>query len=139
MAQSNEGATVYPTGCIVVTGGIEAGNDTASGGASGGLARGSAVSAAGLWAGVSDLAPGHQSVRHHHGDQATIVYIVDGSMTFTVHGPAEPDVFTARSGDFVVVPAQLEHEEHNPDPERACRCVVVRTGEQPKVFDVATA
>ena len=133
---SETGEISYPSGSLLVRGGVEADNSAAAGGGSGGLARGSAVSAAGIWSGVSELPGGHRSVRHHHGDQTTIVFIVNGAMTFAVEGPDGIDEFTARSGDFAVVPAGLIHAETNPSDTETCLCVVVRTGEIPIVVNV---
>lgn len=127
--------TRFPSGSLLVTGGVEADDDADAGGASGGLHRGAAFGAVGIWAGVSELAPGHTSTPHHHGDQATIVYLVTGSMDFEVLGD-EPHRFTAHAGDFAVIPAGVVHAEHNPSDE-GCLTVVVRTnGETPTVTNL---
>lgn len=127
--------TQFPSGAILVTGGVEPDDHTDAGGASGGLHRGAAIGAAGVWAGVSDLPAGHQSTPHHHGDQATIVYLISGAMEFTLYGDTA-HTFIARRGDFAVIPAGVIHSERNPSPE-TCLSVVVRThGEVPTVTSV---
>lgn len=127
----------FPSGSALLTGGVDADNADAAGGGSGGLARGSALSFAGVWAGVSELPGGHSSTPHHHGDQATVVYVVHGHMTFHVHTEdGEDEVFTAGPGDFAAIPAGAVHAESNPSPDEPCLTVVVRTGEQPIVVNL---
>ena len=116
--------------------GVEADDHTDAGGASGGLHRGAAIGAAGVWAGLSELPAGHQSTPHHHGEQATIVYLISGAMEFTLYGD-DGHVFTAHQGDFAVIPAGAVHSERNPSPD-SCLCVVVRTeGEVPTVTNLS--
>jgi uncharacterized RmlC-like cupin family protein len=134
MSAEQDNVKQFPSGAMLVTSGVEADDARDAGGASGGLHRGAAFSTSGLWAGVSELAPGHTSVPHHHGDQATIVYIVRGSMTFVVHGE-DGHEFTAGPGSFAVIPAGVTHSERNPG-DRGCLTVVVRTGETPIVVNV---
>jgi len=124
----------FPSGCILLTQHVDADNSKESGGASGGLSRGNAIAADGVWMGVSELAPGHKSVRHHHDDQTTIVHILSGAMTFKV-GMDGGEVFTARAGDFAVIPGGLVHQEENPS-EELCRCVVVRNAQVPVVTNL---
>jgi uncharacterized RmlC-like cupin family protein len=128
--------TRFDSGAILVTGGVEADDASDAGGGSGGLHRGSAIGAAGVWAGVSELPGGPQSTPHHHGDQTTIVYLITGAMEFTIMGD-EGHAFTAHAGDFAVVPAGLTHAERNPSPDQPCLSVVVRTnGEMPTVVNL---
>jgi uncharacterized RmlC-like cupin family protein len=121
----------YPSGSFMLTKRVEANNAVSAGGGSGGLSRGSAVSAAGMWMGISDLPPGHNSVFHHHEDQTTIVHVLSGAMTFIV-GVDGAEVFTAGPGDFAVIPGGVIHRETNPSAE-LCRCIVVRNSEAPIV------
>ncbi|MCU1497184.1 MAG: hypothetical protein JWM47_1137 [Acidimicrobiales bacterium] len=130
--------TRYPSGAILVTGGVKADDAAEAGGGSGGLHRGSAIGAAGVWAGVSELPAGHLSTPHHHGNQATIVYIVTGQMEFVLYGD-DAHRFTAHPGDFAVIPAGTVHSEANPGTD-GCLCVVVRTeGEEPTVVNLEGA
>jgi uncharacterized RmlC-like cupin family protein len=129
--------TRFPSGAFLVTSDVEADDAEDAGGASGGLHRGSAFSTDGLWAGVSELAAGHESAEHHHGDQTTIVYIVRGSMTFVVYGEHAHE-FSAGPGTFAVIPAGVIHSERNPS-DSGCLTVVVRTGEKPIVVNIDQA
>jgi uncharacterized RmlC-like cupin family protein len=124
----------YPSGSFVLTRKVVADNSVEAGGASGGLSRGSAVSAGGMWMGISDLPAHHASVAHHHEQQTTIVHILSGEMTFRV-GEDGAEVFTARPGDYAVIPGGVIHREENPSDE-ACRCIVVRNSETPVVTNL---
>jgi uncharacterized RmlC-like cupin family protein len=101
-----------------------------AGGASGALDRGSALSFAGLWAGVTSLAPDSKSSPHHHGPQATIIFVLSGQMSVVItDGGGQLEI---GPGDFAAVPAGVVHWEENASDE-PCRSVVVRTGETPVV------
>jgi uncharacterized RmlC-like cupin family protein len=130
----------YPSGSMVVHGGLVADDAEDAGGASGGLSRGSAVAAGGVWMGVSELPAGHASVLHHHEDQTTLVCIVRGSMWFYVTPPGggQEEAFSAGPGQIAVIPGGLTHREENPSDE-VCVCVVVRNAEQPTVVNVEGA
>lgn len=137
MSSSAEQIT-YPSGCRVVgLGALAADNAADAGGASGGLHRGTSVSAAGVWMGTSVLPAGHDSVRHHHDGQTTIVCIISGSMRFIVEGPHGDEDFVAGAGEIAVIPGGLIHREQNPGADD-CVCVVVRDSEQPTVVNVGS-
>jgi uncharacterized RmlC-like cupin family protein len=125
----------FPSGSFLLTTPVVADNAAAAGGGSGGLSRGSAVSAGGMWMGISDLPPGHSSVVHHHEDQTTIVHVLSGEMTFIV-GADGGEVFTAGPGDFAVIPGGVVHRETNPS-SHLCHCIVVRNAEEPVVRNLA--
>lgn len=134
MSSSAEQIT-FPSGCRVVgTGAMIADSAADAGGASGALSRGTAVSAAGMWMGTSVLPAGHDSVRHHHRNQTTIVCIISGAMRFIVEGPQGEESFTAGSGEIAVIPGGLVHREQNPG-DVDCVCVVVRDSEEPVVVN----
>jgi uncharacterized RmlC-like cupin family protein len=128
-------ATEYPSGCKVMSGGLMADNAVSAGGGSGGMRRGSAVSDVGIWMGTSVLPPGHASVRHHHDGQATIVYILSGSMAFLVEGPAGEEVFEAGEGQFAVIPGGIVHREENRGGTE-CVCIVARNATVPQVVNL---
>jgi mannose-6-phosphate isomerase-like protein (cupin superfamily) len=135
MSSSAE-TTFFASGCrVVASGALEADNAADAGGASGALARGTAVSAGGMWLGTSVLPVGHASVSHHHNDQTTIVCIISGRMTFHVEGPEGGEEFTVGPGQIAVVPGGLTHRETNPG-DVDCLCVVTRNAEHPDVVNV---
>lgn len=107
--------------------------ESGSGGRSGAMVRSTAVSAGGVWLGVSTLAPHHKSARHHHGDQTTIVFLVRGSCGFVVG--EDGAVYRAHAGDIAVIPPFVVHLEDN-DSDDETLAVVVRTGEDPKVINL---
>ncbi len=130
----------FPSGSMLVHGGLVADDADDAGGASGGLSRGSAVSAAGMWMGVSSLPAGHVSLLHHHDDQTTLVCVIRGSMSFFVTPPdgGPEEVFSAGPGQIAVIPGGLSHREENPGHE-PCVCVVVRDSEVPTVVNLETS
>jgi uncharacterized RmlC-like cupin family protein len=132
--QPTEARVEFPSGSVLLRTLVVADNATAAGGGSGGLARGSAVSGGGMWMGISELPPGHNSALHHHEDQTTIVHVLSGRMTFFI-GPEGEEEFTAGPGDFAVIPGGLVHREHNPSDE-GCLCIVVRNSEVPTVTNL---
>ena len=127
----------YPSGSMVVHGGLVADDHEDAGGASGGLSRGSAVSAGGLWMGVSELGVDQPSLLHHHEDQTTLVCVISGEMTFFVTPPdgGPEEQFSARPGEIAVIPGGLTHREENP-LDVPCLAVVVRNAEVPTVVNV---
>ncbi|OAA18968.1 cupin domain-containing protein [Frankia sp. EI5c] len=128
--------TEFPSGCRVVSGGLDADNSAAAAGGSGGLARGSALAEGGMWLGISELPAGHASTLHHHDGQATIVYLIRGEMTFLVdRADGRTDEFTARAGEIAAIPGGLNHREENRGGE-PCLCVVVRNADQPRVVNI---
>ena len=130
----------YPSGSMVVHGGLIADDHDDAGGASGGLSRGSAVSAGGLWMGVSELGVDTPSLLHHHEDQTTLVCVISGAMTFFVTPPdgGPEEEFTARPGEIAVIPGGLTHREENP-LDVPCVSVVVRNSERPTVVNLEVA
>lgn len=127
----------YPSGSMVVQGGLVADDHQDAGGASGGLSRGSAVSAAGLWMGVSELPGRKVSLLHHHEDQTTLVCVISGAMSFFVTPPdgGPEESFTVHPGEIAVIPGGLTHREENPN-DAPCVSVVVRNSEKPTVVNV---
>ncbi len=134
---TSEVVEVFASGSMLVHGGLVADNDDRAGGASGALSRGNAVSAGGLWMGVSSLEAGHVSLPHHHEDQTTLVCVIAGSMSFFVRPPdgGAEESFTAGPGQIAVIPGGLTHREENRSSV-PCLCVVVRNAERPVVVNV---
>lgn len=129
--------TEFGSGSLLVSNGLVADDHDDAGGASGGLSRGTAVSAGGVWMGVSELSADAPSIHHHHEDQTTLVCIISGEMTFLVQPPdgGPEEVFTARPGEIAVIPGGLIHREENPG-DVPCVCVVVRNSETPTVVNL---
>jgi uncharacterized RmlC-like cupin family protein len=88
-----------------------------------------------LWGGVFVVEPGAKTGIHHHGQQDTIVYILEGEsyVRWGVHGESSA---TAHAGDFIHVPAWLPHQEINPSQSEPFRWVVVRSTSEPIVVNL---
>src|SRR5712692_7522433 len=78
-----------------------------------GMAREEAFSAGDMWSGYARTAPGTTSGWHHHGDYASVIYVVSGGLSLE-SGPDGKEVIDAKPGDFVLVPKHTIHRESNP-------------------------
>ncbi len=88
-----------------------------------------------LWGGTFLVEPGAQTGIHHHGEQETIVYVLEGS-SLVRWGECGEFQATASAGDFVHVPAWLPHQEINPSRELPFRWIVVRSTPDPIVINL---
>ena len=88
-----------------------------------------------LWGGTFLVEPGARTGIHHHGEQETIVYVLEGraQVRWGEHGESEA---TVCAGDFLHVPAWLPHQEINPSPTEPFRWVVVRSTPEPIVVNL---
>ena len=88
-----------------------------------------------LWGGLFEVEPGARTGIHHHGEQQTIAYVLEGvcDVRWGKHGEFSA---TARAGDFIHVPAWLPHMEINPSTTQSFRWVVVRSTPVPIVVNL---
>ena len=88
-----------------------------------------------LWGGTFLVEPGAKTGIHHHGEQDTIVYVLEGEslLRWGDHGEFSA---TARAGDFLHIPAYLIHQEVNPSPTIPFRWVVIRSTSEPIVINL---
>jgi uncharacterized RmlC-like cupin family protein len=88
-----------------------------------------------LWAGTFVVEPSATTGIHHHGEQDTVVYVLEGE-AFVRWGNHGEHSATVRAGDFVHVPAWLPHQEVNPSKDKPFRWVVVRSTPEPIVVNL---
>lgn len=88
-----------------------------------------------LWGGTFLVEPRARTGIHHHGEQETIAYVLEGEshVQWGEHGEHS---LTARAGDFVHVPAWLVHREINPSNSAPFRWLVVRSSSEPIVVNL---
>lgn len=88
-----------------------------------------------LWGGLFEVDPGARTGIHHHGEQQTVAYVLEGvcEVRWGEHGEFAA---TARAGDFIHVPAWLPHMEINPSETTSFRWVVVRSTPVPIVVNL---
>jgi uncharacterized RmlC-like cupin family protein len=88
-----------------------------------------------MWAGTFLVQPGARTGIHHHGEQDTIVYVLEGEalVRWGEHGENSA---TPRAGDFLHVPAGLIHQEINPSNASPFRWIVVRSTPEPIVINL---
>lgn len=84
---------------------------------------------------LSSVRPGAATGAHHHGDQETILYVLNGRARFR-WGDRLEEVIEAGEGDFVFIPAELIHQEINASPDEPTTWVVVRSAPDPIVVNL---
>jgi uncharacterized RmlC-like cupin family protein len=89
----------------------------------------------GLWGGVFVVDPAARTAIHHHGEQESIAYVLDGEC-YVRWGERGEFGATARKGDFIHVPAWLPHMEINSSQERPFAWIVVRSTPTPIVVNL---
>jgi uncharacterized RmlC-like cupin family protein len=88
-----------------------------------------------LWAGIFVVEPSAKTGIHHHGEQDTVVYMLEGE-AYVRWGKFGEHSVTVRVGDFLHVPSWLPHQELNPSKEHPFRWVVVRSTPEPIVVNL---
>jgi uncharacterized RmlC-like cupin family protein len=88
-----------------------------------------------LWAGTFVVEPSAKTGIHHHGEQDTVVYVLEGEACVRWGNFGEHSV-TVRAGDFLHVPSWLPHQELNPSEKNPFRWVVVRSTPEPIVVNL---
>lgn len=89
----------------------------------------------GMWGGTFQVEPGERTGIHHHGQQQTVVYVLEGEALVRWGENGEHEAM-ARAGDFIHVPAWLPHQELNPSATKPFRWVVVRSTPNPIVVNL---
>jgi len=88
-----------------------------------------------MWAGTFLVEPGAKTGVHHHGEQDTVVYVLEGE-SLVRWGEKGEHSETVHAGDFLHVPAWLIHMEINPSQEKPFRWIVVRSTPEPIVVNL---
>ncbi len=91
--------------------------------------------ASSLWAGMFVVEPEGKTGIHHHGEQDTVVYVLEGEACVRWGDFGEYSA-TVRAGDFLHVPGWSPHQELNPSKEHLFRWVVVRSTPEPIVVNL---
>lgn len=86
------------------------------------------------WFGHVEASPQTMSGWHHHGDNATLGYVLTGKVTLEF-GPGGREQVEVSEGEYFEVPAHLVHREGNLSTE-ASQIILGRVGEGPVVFPV---
>lgn len=91
---------------------------------------------------ISTVKPGAATGAHHHGEQETILYVLNGTARYR-WGDRLEHVVEAGPGSFVFIPAHIVHQEINGSTAEPTTWVVVRSGTDaivvnlPELADVA--
>jgi uncharacterized RmlC-like cupin family protein len=89
-----------------------------------------------LWAGVMMAEPSTASSVHHHGPLESVVYVVEGRSLLRWGHRLEHES-ELEAGDFLLIPPYLPHQEINPSPDKPALWIVVRSGPEAIVVDLA--
>jgi uncharacterized RmlC-like cupin family protein len=89
----------------------------------------------GLWGGTFLVEPGARTGIHHHGEQETIVYVLEGESLVRWGEQGESEALV-HAGDFLHVPAWTPHMEINPSQQHPFRWIVVRSTPDPIVVNL---
>jgi uncharacterized RmlC-like cupin family protein len=79
--------------------------------------------------------PGAATGAHHHGDQETILYVVEGTARYR-WGEHLEHVVEAGPGDFVFIPAHTVHQEINASADNPTVWAVTRSDPDPIVVNL---
>ena len=89
----------------------------------------------GLWGGIFIVEPGARTGIHHHGEQETIAYVLEGECEVR-WGERGEFSGVAKAGDFIHVPRLVPHMEANRAADKPFRWVVVRSTSTPIVVNL---
>jgi uncharacterized RmlC-like cupin family protein len=89
-----------------------------------------------LWAGVMLAEPNTTSSVHHHGRLETVVYVLSGTSKVRWGSRLEHEV-DLEPGDFLLIPPYMPHQEINPSPNQPTMWIVVRSGQEAVVVNLA--
>jgi uncharacterized RmlC-like cupin family protein len=89
----------------------------------------------GMWGGIFIVEPGAKTGIHHHGEQETIAYVLEGECEVR-WGERGEHSGRAKAGDFIHVPRFLPHMEMNASAEKPFKWVVVRSTATPIVVNL---
>ena len=84
---------------------------------------------------LTTVLPGAATGAHHHGDQETILYVVEGIARYR-WGQHLEHVVEAGPGDFVFIPAHTVHQEINASADIPTVWAVTRSGTDPIVVNL---
>jgi uncharacterized RmlC-like cupin family protein len=88
-----------------------------------------------MWGGLFKVDPGARTGIHHHGEQQTIAYVLEGTCEVRWGKSGEFSAI-AQAGDFIHVPPYLLHMEINPSETTPFRWVVIRSTSVPIVVNL---
>jgi uncharacterized RmlC-like cupin family protein len=84
---------------------------------------------------LTTVQPGAATGAHHHGDQETILYVLEGTARYR-WGDHLEHIVEAGPGDFVFIPAHTVHQEINASADNPTVWVVTRSDPDPIVINL---
>jgi uncharacterized RmlC-like cupin family protein len=89
-----------------------------------------------LWAGTVTIEANAKTGAHHHGELESVIYVVSGRARMR-WGERLEFAAEAGPGDFIYVPPFVPHQEINASKTEVLSCVVIRSGQEPIVVNLA--
>ncbi len=84
---------------------------------------------------LTTVQPGAATGAHHHGDQETILYVLEGTARYR-WGDHLEHIVEAGPGDFVFIPPHTVHQEINGSADNPTVWVVTRSDPDPIVVNL---
>jgi len=84
---------------------------------------------------LTTVQPGAATGAHHHGDQETILYVLEGTARYR-WGDHLEHIVEAGPGDFVFIPTHTVHQEINASADDPTVWVVTRSNPDPIVINL---
>jgi uncharacterized RmlC-like cupin family protein len=91
-----------------------------------------------LWGGIVLAEPNQASSVHHHGAQETVLYVAEGRSLLRWGHRLEHEN-ELETGDFLLLPPYVPHQEINPSPDQPAMWIVVRSGPAAVVVDLVSS
>ena len=88
-----------------------------------------------MWLGIFVVEASAKTAIHHHGEQETMVYVLEGDALVRWGDRGESST-TVKAGDFLHVPSWLPHQELNPSQQKPFRWIMVRSRPEPIVVNL---
>ena len=88
-----------------------------------------------IWMGEVVTEPGFASGAHHHGDVESAIYVLSGTCRFR-WGARLEHAAEAKAGDFILVPAQVVHQEVNTSDTQRLVFILARASQENVVVNV---
>ena len=89
-----------------------------------------------LWGGIFVVEPSAKTGIHHHGEQDTVVYVLEGEALVRWGKFGEHSATDFEREIFCTYTSWLPHQELNPSKEHSFRWVVVRSTPEPIVVNL---
>lgn len=89
-----------------------------------------------IFLGQTVIAPGTRSAAHHHGDNETGIYVLEGAPVFHFAVDGTVETIRTKPGDYVLVPPHTPHVEENPSDDTPAVVLIARSAGEAVVVNL---